>query len=404
MVATCGYLALSILLALLSSKLMKLIHLPNVTGYLIAGLLVGPYCLGLLPQSAVSDFGIISEVALGLIAFSIGAEFRLSYLKRVGKGPVVIAITESIGAAIFVSLVLLAFGCTLSFALALGAIAAATAPAATLMVVRQYKAKGPVTEMLLPVVALDDATTLIWYGLAIAVAKAVETPGDSLLWTILNPLIELTGAIALGAVAGLLCHWLTKWFTGRGNRLSVCLGLVLGCIFFCDWLGWSTLLCCMMLGAVFANLSSVSDKVFEQVDRFTPPVFMLFFFVSGASLNIGLLPSLGLLGVVYVVSRVVGKWLGTLIGARICRAAPNVSKYLGITLLPQAGVAIGLASVVLADLPDCGQEIQTIVLCATVIYELFGPVATKLALMKAGEIQKDAPSSGTPAGGESAAG
>ena len=397
MVETCGYLALSILLALLSSKLMKLLRLPNVTGYLVAGLIVGPYCLGILPQSAVSQFGIISEVALGLIAFSIGAEFRLSYLKRVGKGPVVIAITESIGAAVFVAAILLLFGCSASFALALGAIAAATAPAATLMVVRQYKARGPVTEMLLPVVALDDATTLVWYGLSVAVAKAIEAPGDSLLWTILNPVLELLGAIALGAVAGLLCHWLTKWFTGRGNRLSVCLGVTLGCIFFCDWLGWSTLLCCMMLGAVFANLSSVSDAVFEQVDRFTPPVFMLFFFVSGASLNIGLLPSLGLLGAVYVISRIIGKWLGTLIGAKLCHAAPNVSKYLGITLLPQAGVAIGLASVVLSDLPDCGAEIQTIVLCATVIYELFGPVATKLALIKAGEIGKTPAPASVPA-------
>jgi Kef-type K+ transport system membrane component KefB len=381
-------LGIALFLALLSSKIMKGIRLPNVTGYLIIGLIAGPYCLNWLSLEVVEQLSIIPEVALGLIAFSIGAEFKLDYLKKTGKSPVIIAFTEGIGAVIFVDLILIATGHDLAFSLILGAIAAATAPAATLMVVRQYKAKGPVTDALLPVVAIDDAVALVAFGLSVAMAKAISSQESvSLVASIISPIIEIVGALILGAVLGVVLKYLTNWFTGQGNRLSVSLAMVLLCIGVSNITGLSALLVCMTMSAVYANISKVSDKVFELVERVTPPIFMLFFFVSGAELNLGILPAVGVIGVLYIVFRVVGKFVGAAIGAKLSHAQPIVAKYLGYTLIPQAGVAIGLAGVATKVVPEHGGEIQTIILCATIIYELCGPVVTKLALKKAGEIQ-----------------
>ncbi|HCA70390.1 MAG TPA: cation/H(+) antiporter, partial [Lachnospiraceae bacterium] len=330
------------LLALLSSKLMKKVKLPNVTGYLIIGLLAGPYCLKILSKDVIDQLSIIPDIALGFIAFSIGAEFKLSYLKQVGKAPVIIAFTEGFGATLAVDIVLIAFGNDISFSIILGSIAAATAPAATLMVVRQYKAKGPVTDMLLPVVAIDDAVAVIAFGLSVAIAKAINsTESVSLAATILDPVLEIFGALIFGALLGILLKFLTGWFTGRGNRLSAAIAMILVCTGVSNMLGISPLMACMAMSAIYVNLSSVSDKVFEQVDRFTPPVFMLFFFVSGADLNIRILPSVGGIGLLYVVFRVAGKVAGAALGAKIAKVEPVVKKYLGYTLLPQAGVAIG---------------------------------------------------------------
>lgn len=381
-------LAIALFLGLLSSKIMKGIHLPNVTGYLIIGLIAGPYCLKLLSLEIIEEFLIIPEIALGLIAFSIGAEFKLDYLKKVGKSPVIIAFAEGIGAVILVDFILIVTGHDIAFSLVLGAIAAATAPAATLMVVRQYKAKGPVTDTLLPVVAIDDAVALIAFGLSIAIAKALNSQGSvSLIGSVINPMIEIFEALIVGAILGVILKYLTNWFTGRGNRLSVSLAMVLLCIGVSNITGLSALLVCMAMSAVYVNISKVSDSVFEQVDRITPPIFMLFFFVSGAELDLSILPSVGIIGALYIVFRVVGKYLGAAIGAKLSHAQPVVAKYLGYTLIPQAGVAIGLASIAMKIVPEYGSQIQTIILCGTIIYELCGPVITKLALKKAGEIQ-----------------
>lgn len=381
-------LAIALFLGLLSSKIMKGIHLPNVTGYLIIGLIAGPYCLKLLSLEIIEEFLIIPEIALGLIAFSIGAEFKLDYLKKVGKSPVIIAFAEGIGAVILVDFILIVTGHDIAFSLVLGAIAAATAPAATLMVVRQYKAKGPVTDTLLPVVAIDDAVALIAFGLSIAIAKALNSQGSvSLIGSVINPMIEIFEALIFGAILGVILKYLTNWFTGRGNRLSVSLAMVLLCIGVSNITGLSALLVCMAMSAVYVNISKVSDSVFEQVDRITPPIFMLFFFVSGAELDLSILPSVGIIGALYIVFRVVGKYLGAAIGAKLSHAQPVVAKYLGYTLIPQAGVAIGLASIAMKIVPEYGSQIQTIILCGTIIYELCGPVITKLALKKAGEIQ-----------------
>lgn len=381
------YLAIALVLALVSSKLMKIIKLPNVTGYLIVGLLAGPYCLNLIPAGTVDALSIIPDVALGFIAFSIGAEFKISYLKKVGKAPVVIAIMESLGAVIVVDLALVISGNDVPFSLCLGAIAAATAPAATLMVVKQYKAKGEVTDTLLAVVALDDATALMFFGISVAIAKTIEQGGaDSLIMTILNPIIEIVSALLLGAVFGILFRFLVKWFTGRGNRLGVTYAMVFACIGIAGMLGVSSLLACMMLGAVMANTSSVSDTIFEQTDRMTPPIFMMFFFLSGAALDVTIIPQVGVVGIIYVLFRIAGKVGGAALGGKLSHASSKVQKYLGFTLVPQAGVAIGLATTAMSVVPEFGPRIRTVILCGTVIYELIGPVITKLALKGAGEI------------------
>lgn len=384
------YLAIAILLSLLVSKLMKLIKLPNVTGYLIVGLLFGPYCIGLFPKDIVSRLSIIPEVALGFIAFSIGSEFKLSYLKKVGKSPVIIAIFESVFAVLAVDFTLILTGHEVPFSLCLGAIAAATAPAATLMVVKQYRAKGPVTETLLPVVALDDATALMCFSISVAIAKTITSGGaGSLAMTIIRPIIEIVAALLIGGIMGIILKFLTKWFTGRGNRISAAIAITFACIGIGDLFGLSSLLICMGMGAVYANASAESDKVFELTDRITPPIFMLFFFLSGADLDISILPKVGLIGAIYIVFRVIGKLLGAAIGAKLSHAPSIVSKYLGFTLTPQAGVAIGLATTAMSVVPEYGSLIRTVILCGTVIYELTGPVITKLALKKAGEIAPD---------------
>ena len=379
-------LAIALAFALASSKLMKLLKLPNVTGYLIAGLIVGPYVTGLIDSETIASLGIIPETALGFIAFSIGAEFRLSYLKKVGSAPLVIAITESLGAVIVVDVALIIAGYDIPFSLSLGAIAAATAPAATLMVVKQYKAKGEVTDTLLAVVALDDAVALMCFGISVAVAKSIAGSEGFSFMAIANPFIEIFGAMLLGAVAGIVFRFLTMLFTGRGNRLAITYALVFTCVGVGSLLGLSSLLACMVMGAIFCNTSKNSDVVFEQTDRMTPPLYMLFFFISGAQLDISILPSIGIIGVIYIVARVIGKIGGAMFGAAVSHSSKNVRNHLGFMLVPQAGVAIGLATTAMTVVPEYGATIRTVILCGTVIYELTGPLITKLALKKAGEI------------------
>ncbi|WP_326908678.1 cation:proton antiporter [Sedimentibacter sp. MB31-C6] len=382
------YLAIAIILGLLSSKAMEKIKFPNVTGYIIIGLIAGPYCLNIINMEAIEKFSMIPDMALGFIAFSIGAEFKLSYLKLVGKSPVIIAFAEAVSAVLIVDLILILTGNDVAFSLVLGAIAAATAPAATLMVVRQYNAKGPVTNTLLPVVAIDDAVALMCFGISVAIAKSISSVGaGSIVTTLLDPIIEIGGALIFGAILGIILKFLAAWYTGRGNRLTMAIAMVFLCIGVSELLGFSALLACMAMSAVFTNLSEVSEEVFKMVDRMTPPIYLLFFFVSGAELDITILPTVGVIGALYVIFRVIGKVSGAAIGAKISKAEPIVAKYLGFTLLPQAGVAIGLAGMATTIVPEYGYKIQTIVLCGTVIYELIGPLVTKMALTKAGEIK-----------------
>ncbi len=382
------YLALALILGILSSKVMEKVKFPNVTGYIIIGLIAGPYCLNILTLEALEKFSIVPDIALGIIAFSIGAEFKLSYLKIVGKAPVVIAFAEAVGAVLVVDLVLILTGNDIPFSLVLGAIAAATAPAATLMVVRQYNAKGPVTNTLLPVVAIDDAIALMCFGLSVALAKSIGSAGEvSIFATLMEPIIEIVGSIVFGALVGIILKFMTAWYTGNGNRLTLAVAMIFLCVGISNMVGLSALLVCMAMGAVFTNISKYSDEVFKNVDNITHPIFLLFFVLSGAELDISILPSVGLIGLTYVLFRVVGKVAGASIGAKISKADPVVTKYLGFTLIPQAGVAIGLAGIATTVVPEYGYIIQTIILSGTIIYELVGPLITKMALTKAGEIK-----------------
>ena len=372
---------------LLVSRLAKAVKLPNVTAFLVAGLLIGPCVAGIITKEQAEAMGIISEAALGFIAYAIGGEFKLSYLKKIGKAPITITLFQGLATVLCVDAGLILLGVDVPMALLLGAIALATAPAATLMVVRQYKARGPVTQMLLPVVAMDDALGLMVFSISASVAQALlggEMTAQSM---ILSPLIEIVGSLALGSALGLLLAFGARFFASRGNKLALSIALVLAGVGLCDLWGLSSLLVCMMIGAIMVNLSQQHEVLMEQCDRFTPPLFLLFFVLSGAELDLSVLPAVGLTGVFYLLLRSLGKWGGTMLGALSVRADSNVRKYLGLTLLPQAGVAIGMAQMVSIRFPALAAQISTIVLAGVLVFELAGPVITKLALTKAGEIQ-----------------
>lgn len=382
------YLAIVLFTGLISGKLVHFIKLPNVTGYLIGGLLIGPSFLNLITHEGLDILSFISNVALGFIAFSIGSEFKTSYFKRVGITPIVIAILESVMAVLLVTGALMAVGTDPALSIMLGAIAAATAPAATIMVIKQYKAKGPVTETLLSVVALDDAVALVCFGVATAIAQMINNPNSANLFlSIMNPIKEIILALAIGAILGLLFVLPLRYFKDEDSRQTLIYGFVLIGLFIAQKCHVSDLLTCMMMGAIFANLSNQSDRVLAICDRITPPIFVAFFVLSGADLNIGILPSIGLIGIIYVLVRVIGKIFGAWLGARICKADKNIQKYLGFALCPQAGVAIGLTVVAKTIVPDYAVQIRAVILCATLIYELVGPSLSKWALKKSGEIK-----------------
>ena len=382
-------LAIAMAAGLAMSRVIRYVHLPNVTAYLIAGVLLGPV-FGVLDVSATSSLSIISDVALGFIAYSIGAEFKLSYLKNIGVKPIVITCFESVFASLVVFLALNAISQPLPVSLTLAAIAAATAPAATLMVIRQYKAKGPVCSMLLPVVAMDDATGLILYAVLSNLAISLDREGTQLsaVSLLLMPLLQIIFSLLLGVAIGFVLSLVLRFFHSRGNKLAltlcaVFLGVGLSAT---NVLNLSSLLVCMMIGATMVNLCHDSTAMLEQCDRFTPPLFMLFFVLSGAGLNFSVLTTVGLVGVIYVIARVAGKVIGATLGAVVEKCDRNIVRYLGLTLIPQAGVAIGMARLAVQDLPEYGAIINAVVLAGTLVYELTGPVITKTALLKAGEI------------------
>lgn len=390
-----------ILTGLIFGKLAKYIRLPNVTGYIFGGLIIGPSILGffgaeIVPSNIVDILTPISEIALGFIAFTIGTEFQLSYFKKVGIKPIVIAVFESLFAVIFIFVVLLLFKVEVGFALVLASIGAATAPAATLMVIKQYKAKGEVTETLMSVVAIDDATAMIFFGISVAIAKAIGSSSTNITWTVFKPIVEVVISLSIGFVIGLLLTLLLKWFTGRSNRISVVTSLLLitvsiSSIFshFNVPFGFSSLLSCMMAGAVLTNLATdrKTSSILELIDRFTPPIMISFFVLAGIGLELSVLKTVGIIGMIYIVMRVVGKWTGAWFGAKITKASPEVQKYLGFSLIPQAGVAIGLSLIARTILePTQAAQLTAVILSATLIYELIGPLITKISLQKAGEI------------------
>ena len=376
-----------------TAKILSKFKLPNVTGYLIAGLIIGPSLLGIIPKEASDKLSIISEAALSFIAYSIGSEFNIENLKRVGKGVILITVLEALTAVILIDIVMIfVLGQPVAFSLVLGAIAAATAPAATLMVVRQYKAKGPVVNTLLPVVAMDDAVGIMAFGVSTTIAQTlVKNSGSiSIAKIILIPLFEIVAALAIGFGMGILLTYLSKKVKGEDGLLSIVIAILFATAGIAIRFNLSSLLACMMIGATLTNLVPNNKSVFTTVERFTPPVLISFFTIAGVQLDLSILKDVGLLGIVYIVVRVVGKMLGAYLGAKISDFPDTVQKYLGFTLIPQAGVAIGLSMIAQNTLPSpYGAQVRTIVLAATVIYELLGPMITKTALIKAGEIKLD---------------
>lgn len=392
------YAGILIVTGLIFGKIAKYAKLPNVTGYLVGGLLIGPSLLGIIGENAIESMTIVSNVALGFIAFSIGNELKVSYFKQVGTRPIVIAVFEALFGVVFVFVaVIIYFLIThqldmtnIRFALVLAAIAAATAPAATFMVVKQYRAKGELTNTLLSVVALDDSVAIMLFGICVAIANILGKTGttdSSLFMQILAPFWEIILSIGIGGIFGIIITFAVKWFSGSGNRISLVIAFVFLTTYLVTELNGSALLGCMALGAVFANTSNKYDEVNNLVNYITPPIFIMFFVLSGAELNLSLLLVVGFIGVIYVFSRVGGKIFGSWLGAKITKAEPKIQKYLGFALIPQAGVAIGLSLIATQVLnPEMGSQIRTIILVATLIYELTGPVITKKTLQAAGEI------------------
>ena len=404
-------LSIALLSGLLLSRLAKLIQLPAVTAYLVSGVLIGPFVLGSLgihgigiTHEQIEGFGIISDVALGFIAFSMGNEFRLAHLKKIGKQATVIGVFQAIFTTIIVDAVLISLHflmpetITLPAAIVLGAVATATAPAATLMVVKQYKAKGPVTDILLPVVALDDAVGLVVFAISFGVAKSLSTGAVDLLSVLLEPLLEVFCSLLLGFIMGNLFTFCEKFFHSRSKRMAVSVTFVMmtvaiSCLKFNVGgvhIGFSSLLACMMLGTVFCNECDVSEELMDRADRWTAPILILFFVISGAELDLSVFSSWAVIaiGAAYIISRSIGKYFGAGISARTTKCDDNIVKYLGITLLPQAGVALGMAIKAIELGPD-GEIVRNITLFAVLIYEIAGPFFTKIALMKAGDIRKD---------------
>ncbi len=401
--------SVALLAGLLMTRIFKPLKLPSVTAYLIAGVLVGPYCMGRIgfdgvgfPTSeAVAKLSLVAEVALGFIAFSIGNEFRLSDLKKTGKQAFVIGVAQALVATLCVDLalwgvhLLIPDKFTLSQAITLGAIATATAPAATLMVVRQYKAHGPLTKLLLPIVALDDAVGLIVFAVSFGVAKTLVSGEMDMISIVVNPIIEIVCSLLLGALMGWVLTHFEKLFNSNTNRLNLTIGVVFltASISMLEFsvagvhIQFSSLLTCMMLGTVFCNICPLSNDLMGAADKWTSPLFALFFVVSGAELELSVFTnvSIVLIGVVYILTRCVGKYVGTFISAKLTKCDANTCKYLGVTLFPQAGVALGMCATAM-QLGEQGALIRNITLFAVLVYELFGPVLTRMALTAAGEI------------------
>lgn len=402
--------SVALLAGLLMTRAFKKLKLPSVTAYLIAGVLIGPYCIGALniqgfgfpKMEDVSRLSLISEVALGFIAFSIGNEFRMEELKKTGKQAFVIGIVQALTATLFVDLALYGLHLlmpdklTVPQVITLGAIATATAPAATLMVVRQYKAKGPLTSLLLPIVALDDAVGLVVFAVSFGIAKTLVSGTVDMVSILVNPFIEIIASLLLGAVMGWILTQLEKLFNSNTNRLNLTIGMVFltASLAMMDFhigsvhVSFSSLLTCMMLGTVFCNICPLSHDLMDASDRWTSPLFALFFVISGAELELGVFADVAIviIGIVYIIFRSLGKYFGSLISAKATSCSPSICKYLGITLLPQAGVALGMCTTAM-QLGDQGNLIRNITLFAVLIYELFGPLMTRQALMAAGDIQ-----------------
>ena len=411
-------LSVALFAGLMLSRLAKIAKMPAVTAYLIAGILIGPYCigalgiegLGFISHEQISTFSILSDVALGFIAFSIGNEFRLAQLKQTGKQATVIGILQAVAATVLVDAALIGLHflipdkLPLPSAIILGAVASATAPAATLMVVKQYKAKGPLTDILLPIVALDDAVGLILFAISFGVSKALIAGKIEFVSIIVEPILEVVLSLLLGAVMGYLFSYFEKFFHSRSKRMSMSVTFVFLTVALSHiefhiggvHVAFSSLLVCMMLGTIFCNVCEFSEELMDRIDRWSAPLFIIFFVISGAEIELAVFKDwvIVVVGLVYILFRSLGKYMGARFSAKAVKCDDNIVKYLGITLLPQAGVALGMA-IKVKEWSDgtlnanVGNMVANITLFSVLIYELVGPYLTKISLLKAGEIEPE---------------
>ena len=405
-------LSIALFAGLMLSRLAKLVKLPAVTAYLVAGILIGPYFLGafnikglgFISLDELHSLSIIPDVALGFIAFMIGNEFRLSQLKKTGKQATVIGIVQAVFTTLVVDAALIGLHflipdkLPLPTAIVLGAVAAATAPEATLMVVKQYKAKGPLTDLLLPIVALDDAVGLVIFAVSFGVAKALTHGAVDLKSVILEPVLEVVFSLGLGAVMGFLFNFFERFFHSRSKRMAMSVTFILLTVgismmefkIFGVHVAFSSLLVCMMLGTVFCNVCDFSEELMDRVDRWSAPILVLFFVMSGAELELSVFSDviIVLVGLVYILFRCLGKYFGARFSSQITNCDKNTVNYLGITLFPQAGVALGMAMKA-QTLGEVGVMVANITLFSVLIYELVGPYLTKISLLKAGEIKPE---------------
>ena len=405
-------LSVALFAGLLLSRLAKVVKLPAVTAYLVAGILIGPYLLGALgvkglgfvSMEDIKSYSILSDTALGFIAFSIGNEFRLSSLKHTGKQATVIGIIQAVFTTVLVDAALIGLHflipdkLPLPSAIILGAVASATAPAATLMVVRQYKAKGPVTQILLPIVALDDAVGLVLFAISFGVAKALMNGQVDVLSVVVEPILEVVLSLGLGALMGYLITFFERFFHSRSKRLAISVTFVMlaAALSMLEFhiggihIAFSSLLVCMMMGTLFCNICDFSEDLMHRLDRWTAPLFILFFVLSGAELELSVFTDVAVvaIGLIYILSRCLGKYFGASFSARATKCDPNIVKYLGITLFPQAGVALGMANKA-QTIGAEGASVANITLFGVLIYELVGPLLTKISLQKAGEIKPE---------------
>jgi Kef-type K+ transport system membrane component KefB len=377
-----------LIVGIVGGKVAKLLKLPNVSGYLVAGLLLGPSFFKLVSSYDIDSFSIISELALSVIAFSIGSEFLVKEMKKIGKKVVIITIVEVVGAITIVFAVMYyGFQQSFAFSIVLASMSAATAPAATLLVMRQYRSHGPLTKTILPVVAFDDVLGIMAFGIAISLAKLSVNVSDlSLIEIILEPIVEIGGSIVLGLVLGFILSKLSKKAGNKDELQVISLAAIGVATALSKVLGFSPLLTNIVMGTALVNMLRNSNRVFGSVNDFISPFYVLFFTLAGASLDLSILATVGLMGLAYIFARGGGKMIGAWVGAKSVKADPAVTKYLGLALLPQGGISIGLSVLVRQQLPQYAVAITTIIMFSVLIYEVSGPIFAKIAIHKAGEI------------------
>ena len=373
---------------IIGGKIAGIFKLPNVSGYLVAGLLIGPSLLKFVMPDDSAKFSIISDFALAIIAFSIGSEFVFSEIKKMGKKILIITLTEVVGAVVLVFVVMFfIFNQPFAFSIVIASMSAATAPAATLLVMRQYRAHGPLTKTILPVVALDDVYGIVVFGISISLAVMSVSQVQYSAWQMISkPLIEVGGSILLGIGLGLILALIYRLSKINSDNQVIALGAIGIATGLSNFLGLSPLLVNIMIGVMVVNFVKRPERVFKSVNDFSAPVYLLFFTLAGASLDIKILATVGLMGIAYVFARAIGKMFGAWVGAKWTKAEPVVQKYLGLALLPQGGVSIGLSVIVTRQLPQYSVAINTIIMFSVLIYEITGPIFAKIAITKANEV------------------